>query len=716
MSWLTNLFSSNGVTSLDLKRDMPASSTVIRPTAPPLDVSYMSMLNYSRKNELVYACIEKKAQAACDAEFVVETRTADGWEATSDHPLVTLLNKPNPYDDGESFRRSWIASENFADYFFCEIVRSRAGQPVGLYPLHPAYIVPMYKFQNGVKTIDYYSYQVEGMEIKYQPKDLLIRRRHSLGSVYAGISALYVALGSVDADTAWTDYVRAFFNNGGMPSVVIAFKNRTLSEEDVQRYQQKWTQKYGRYGVNQGGPAIIDNAEVDVNQLGSQLDELASDTLTEIQETRICMAFGVPPVLIGAYVGLKNVNQKASFAGAMTEFWENTMSPELKSIRNFLTWNLLPEWEDVEKIKRGEIRVNWDLSQVKALQEDVDAIHKRTQEDFKSQIITRDEARQKIGFDALEGEIGEAFFKPVEPKVEDKPEDEDKPPPKQLFSGKLEDVQGLGQGRVNENGHYVNDIIDAEIILEKKTFNFDGLTLGRQPTALEMTLDLKGMVEDYDNGKEQMSAILISLRSDLIGQVTEAVSQLDSDSVYELILVPPPKAYSRIRKSVDNLFNTGRRQVEKQAGGTKKTGDTWEEFLSRIVDMTVSRLINEIQTRAVNIFTALGLLGLEDNEILRRLERELEEQSLKAFEDMAAQTANSAIGAGRDAEIEARSDEWEVVEYSAILDANTCSPCEEADGMTGASSADLPDAPNPDCEGGARCRCFHVAVFKEQTA
>ena len=53
--------------------------------------------------------------------------------------------------------------------------------------------------------------------------------------------------------------------------------------------------------------------------------------------------------------------------------------------------------------------------------------------------------------------------------------------------------------------------------------------------------------------------------------------------------------------------------------------------------------------------------------------------------------------------------------YSAILDTNTCGPCRDADGMEG-KLEDLPPVPNPECEGGLKCRCIHYAVMASEDA
>lgn len=706
-------------TQLKLRDDSASfgSSKVGMPKAPPLDVALESLLKYSRKSELVYACIEKKAQSACDAVLVVEKRTRDGdWETQPSHPLINLMNRPNQYDTGESFLKSWIASENFCGNFYCEIVRSGAGVPVGLYPLNPVYLVPQYVMDSHSWRIDFYYYFQSGYPVRLEVADVMIRRRHSLGSIYSDVSAIAIALGSIDADSAMTDYVRAFFNNGGAPSGILNIKDKRLSDDEAAALQMKWTNRYARGGVNRGGVAILDSVTAEWQSVGSNLGELNSEPLDEKAETRICMAFGVPPILIGAKVGLKHVTQNATAKAALSDFWVNTMSPELKSIRTFMTWFVLPMFENAEAIKRGDIRVNWDMSQVAALQEDLDDIHARTRENWTAGLVRLNEARSAIKLDPVEGEEGEAFYKAPAPAVNIGSGDPPPEKPKQLSP-------------VAETKD--EDALDAEIIepLEKKTFNYNGMTLRREPSAIEQIIDLKSMQIDYDDGKAKIAVILLALRDELIKQSVVEMRKLDGSAIHELALTPPDKAYAKVSKAIDALFAIGRDQVESdlalQKVGSKNIGDNielkkllddWKRFLDRISDLVISRLISEISTRAINFFVARGLLDRDDTEIIAELREALTDQSDKMFEDIASQASNAAIGAGRSAELEERADDIEIYEYSALLDSGTCEICDEADGKQSKDPADLPDAPNSDCLGNSRCRCFIVGIGKEENA
>lgn len=358
------------------------------------EVSVGNLVKARRRNELVYACIKIKADAAIDPRLMVQRRgKGSEWQEDEGHPLRRLLMRPNPEMDEAAFLRAGIVSMDVAGVFYCEIVRSRAGLPVQLWPLRPGKITPIYeKNADGSATLIHYQWK-DGQLKKIIPlENMLVRRDWEMG---APLAPLAVALGSVDADNAQTDFIRAYFNNAGVPSGIIKVKGRTLREEESAVIRASWRAKYGRQWGNQHDVAVMDeNAEY--QRVGSNLAELDSETLRSTFESRICMVFGVPPLIVYAYVGLLRAtysNLKEAWAG----FWDATMSPLLKDWRSWLTWNLLVEFEDEELILAERVRLMWDLSQVAALQDDVDATHERARKAFISGGITLDEYRSKVG-------------------------------------------------------------------------------------------------------------------------------------------------------------------------------------------------------------------------------------------------------------------------------------------------------------------------------
>lgn len=72
-----------------------------------------------------------------------------------------------------------------------------------------------------------------------------------------------------------------------------------------------------------------------------------------------------------------------------------------------------------------------------------------------------------------------------------------------------------------------------------------------------------------------------------------------------------------------------------------------------------------------------------------------------------------AFGTGRNDQAEAMGEEISSAFYSAVMDDNTCGPCALLDGDQHELGDPAYQAPNPDCLGGANCRCVTVYVFRE---
>src|SRR5436190_174145 len=695
-----------------------------------------SIFKAYRHHELVYACINKIADVMNDVEIIVEKQNSkDEWQKVAGHPLPGMFKRPNKLQTGRDFRRLLVQSEQSSGIFYIAINRSGAGLPAELLILNPNRIVARMTRDN--YTISYYEYtRVDGQIVKIKPEDLLIRRRPDLLDQFHGFAPLAAALKSINSDLGLTDYVDAFFESDGTPSGILKILNATVSDTKKKDIQSQWQKKYSRGGSQQKGVAVLDqNAEF--QKIGSNLDELASDSLSGRFESRICAVFGVPPNLVGALVGLQHVTANATAKAELRNFWDNKISGELAALREWLTWFVLPEFEDLALIQAESIRVGFDLSQCAFLQEDVDNIHKRARENFRAGFWTLNETREATGM-APDKEAGDDYYvqqntvfaiSPAMRALEAEQEPTAPPDPNLLTDGSTADVgnadaanNGKGLTSPNELCHGCGQPVEVCVCEgsgfvkhQKKTFNLDGLTLGREPQGAELVIDLKAIAADLESEKEKLAKILKRFRNSLIDQAVTKLDKLDPAEAHTLVLVPDAEISKQISKCVRSAYQTGGRQViselRAQAQGksfspNSQKDEPLEE--DELVDLTISRIINEIQKRATDWYTMLKLLL---DYTADKLKEKLLGESEKWLDQLAGNTANISIQYGRDAEIENNLDQIDRCEYSAVMDPNTCGPCEDADGTSAATPEDLPDTPNPDCEGGSNCRCFIIGVI-----
>lgn len=362
-----------------------------RPQYPDTAIEKLQLAH--RRSEIVYAAIKVKATAAVDPRLLVQRKSGTDWKEDDGHPLRRLIMHPNPEMDEAMFLAAALTSRDIAGVFYAEIVRAAGSKlPVALHPLDPAKVFPVPGERN---TTAAYEFRDGSNKVRIDAKDMIVWRAYDPMSRWQGLSPLAVCLGSVDADSAQTDFVRSFFNNAGVPSGLLTIKGRTVNNTEAEQIKARWRQRFGRDGGAQHDIAVMDeNAEY--QKIGAGLDELQSEILREFTETRVCMVFGTPPLIIYAFAGLKRAtysNLKEAWAG----FWDATLTPLLKEWRTYLTWRLLTEFDSEDLIYGERIRLNWDMSQVAWLQDDVTEAQARARENFRAGALTLNQFREAIG-------------------------------------------------------------------------------------------------------------------------------------------------------------------------------------------------------------------------------------------------------------------------------------------------------------------------------
>lgn len=365
--------------------------TGIQGRPQPPDRNDSSMQDAYLQNELVFACVEARTKAFSAPRLIVQKHNTDGtWSEIVGHPLRSLMLWPNDDMDEAGFAEAVGVSCDTVGRFYAEKVRSNLGAVVELHPLDPTKISPVPGAGNKVEN---YIFKDGSKSVTLKAEDVLVRMNAHPKSKWRGLSPVAVCLGTVDADSAQTDYVRAFFNNAGTPSGVLKVKG-TYTQEQSDAVRAKWRERFGRNWGRQHDLAVLDdNAEY--MQIGSDLNKLDSEIMRSISESRICMVFDVPPLVIYAYVGLLR-STYSNLKEAWSGFWESTLMPMSTSYASWLTRNLLPEFEGIDKVKSEMVRCAFDYTQVQALQENATELETRARGAFIDGGITLNELREVL--------------------------------------------------------------------------------------------------------------------------------------------------------------------------------------------------------------------------------------------------------------------------------------------------------------------------------
>lgn len=274
--------------------------------------------------------------------------------------------------------------------------------------------------------------------------------------------------------------------------------------------------------------------------------------------------------------------------------------------------------------------------------------------------------------------------------------------------------------------------------IEKKSVEFDGLTLRREPRETEK-IAVKGVSQAQESSREKITTILLGLRTELISDGLKGIKKLPVSQYHELTLTASPEIRTSLRDRLIKTHRTGRLLVARELGFLPKgftheagcnekfvkndppgyqcqcewkQGDDEDEFdeLDTLTDLTDSKVINETQARLIAAATRAAFIGLVGVALIEFVRQEMADGSVSYIDKSAIGAANKVINLGRYNEMRSRADSIERYEQSELLDANTCDPCAADDGKESSNIDDLPGAPNPSCEGGDFCRGFIVAI------
>lgn len=675
---------------------------------------------------LIFRCLQKLVDAASDCQPIIERRRGTEWRPIPEHPLFTLLRRPNPAQTWPDFVCSMIVDEHTYGRTYIEVIRGARDEVTGLVPLDPRAVIEIgekgradwriFEWAGDGSSIGrILAYDVnDGMGHRVlRPDDVIAVHLFDQRSIMRGLSPVSVALQAVGLENSLARYASTYLRNGG-PTALLSIKNRTLDEEQAESIRAAWARRYGMGGSREGQIAVIDD-DATYQQIGSHLDQLANDILAQQDQAAICGALGVPAILSGALVGLRWQNQRAGQAGAQKDFWLNKVSPMMSRWRHVFDYQFLTLFEEEGDIQI-RIRCGWDLSDVWALREDQELRATRLRLDYGAGLIMLNEARTMQNLPPIDG--GDRFRDGSAPGEENRA-------PGANGGARFADVFTLGgmaaldkilvhrflaAGRAYRGELHSTYVRDPR---STRSYDWEGMRLGRKPTADEEK-HLKAWAATQEEAIEAVQPVVLKTRLQLIRDAESALQKMEGD-YQELAVYPTDANRKEVEDAVVRAFELGARSAEAET--TRKVeplgpDETYERSaIKRIVEAALVALANAVGSRFVSAFQRRLLREEPKEQALAQAEAEMLDESTSYAEGIAQGAAYQSVADGRYDYFQQTDNFEDRYQYSAILDSNTCEVCAAADLQTSLNLDDLPLVPNPDCLGGYRCRCTIFRIF-----
>lgn len=254
----------------------------------------------------------------------------------------------------------------------------------------------------------------------------------------------------------------------------------------------------------------------------------------------------------------------------------------------------------------------------------------------------------------------------------------------------------------------------------------------RPARGVEVYLNLAELVARFDDSRTAIRVATQTTRDALSAELgRRARIASDTGKLAQFAAGAPPmvdKLTAEIRAVLSDFYDAGQKQVVDELS-RQKDGKPWapdavgariaaaekpkvspqraakDATIAQQAEMTARSLATATQAAAAAAAARLASgVPVDEAAVATAIVRESDAAALRF-----AGIVSDLMQLGRADEAKAQAQEIEDAVYSALLDGATCAACEPMDGEV---TTDLALAegwtPNPDCEGGDRCRCLVV--------
>jgi HK97 family phage portal protein len=386
--------------------------------------------NEGSDNAIVNICINYIVTSWQQAYPVVGT-----WEAgefipapdATQNPIVKLFKRPNDHYSGQILLWSMLNDYWKRGNAYAHLTKNGRGEIVSIEWIPTRYIRPI---PGSDGYLSHYNYNPMGRSIDLDPEDMLhIQFGIDEQNPLQGVSPLAAMYREIITDNAYSDYAGGNGQNGGLPQVVFSPKeikdssgmfSPGMTPEQADAVSARLRDKMK---AEPGKPRLLP-AALDMHVLSHKPDEMALLDVRAMPETRIPAAFGLPALVLQLYTGV----QKSTFANletAVRQAWYGCIIPTQRVFAEEITYQILQRQGGPE----ADLSFHWDVSQVRELQDDKNALRKSSREDVAAGIITVEEARTDQGREttpAVLAELEKQKQPPVDPNANpDAPEGSD---------------------------------------------------------------------------------------------------------------------------------------------------------------------------------------------------------------------------------------------------------------------------------------------------
>ncbi|GHF18104.1 portal protein [Kordiimonas sediminis] len=371
------------------KSDIPASTgRAARPKYAPVGPEHAvtTPRRYDRlaaegyqQNVIAYRAINLVARGVSS----IPLRVKKGQDTLAEHPLISLLQAPNPQQKGPGFLYNLVGFHLIAGNAFILSVGRDGAPPQELWLLRPD-TVSVLKGRDCLPLG--YIQQSMGAKRRFTAESILHWKAFNPLNDWYGMAPLEAAAMAVDAHNEGSRWNLALIQNGGTPSGVLYQEDSDAHLTDSQfRALKEQVEDHYTGAVNAGRPLLLEGG-LKWQSMGFSPKDMDWQTGKDMSAREIALAFGVPPQLLG----IPDSQTYSNFSEARQSVWEDTIIPLAVDLIAELNGWLVPLYGD-------DVHIVADLDDLPALEA---KRHKKFDRLTRATFLTDDEKRIALGYPA----------------------------------------------------------------------------------------------------------------------------------------------------------------------------------------------------------------------------------------------------------------------------------------------------------------------------
>jgi HK97 family phage portal protein len=356
-----------------------AMQDLARPRWTPRDYAALARESYMQ-NAVAFRCVRLIAEAAAQTPLIARI----GGRELREHPVLSLLARPNPRQSGIGFLDSVYGHLLVAGNAYVERV-DLDGAARELHALRPdrVRIVP-----GADGWAEAYDYTVGDRSVRFLADEagrapvLHLASFHPLDDHY-GVSPVEAAAQALDIHNGASGWNKALLDNAARPSGALVYdaaQGGALTETQFERLKGELEESF--QGARNAGRPLLLEGGLDWKPLSLSPKDMDFIAAKAAAAREIALAFGVPPLLLG----LPGDATLANYAEANRAFWRQTAIPLVRrTMQAFAQW-LAPD---------EALVLEPDLDAIEALAEERESLWRRV---GSADFITPDEKREAVGY------------------------------------------------------------------------------------------------------------------------------------------------------------------------------------------------------------------------------------------------------------------------------------------------------------------------------